>query len=221
MPKVKEQYFIDKVNQILDVAFQVCMKKPVYTVTMKDIVTESGLSQGGVYKYFSNIDEVLISLLNRGYEKYNINKDIEDILKLDTTPEIIINKVFNYIANHISQSITSYGKINYEIVTINQINPKRYEEIRKKLNIANSMDYIVENIFKFIIKNIENGYFKPIIPINELFQFIIVCYDGILRDITLVKCYPITSETPNFDINKLMNNLYLTVIYFLGINNLN
>ncbi len=34
--------------------------KPVHDVAMRDIVLESGMSQGGVYKYFSNLDEVFV-----------------------------------------------------------------------------------------------------------------------------------------------------------------
>ena len=54
MPKVKDEYLENKRNQILDAAFAVCKRKPVYDVAMTDIVTETGMSQGGVYKYFNN-----------------------------------------------------------------------------------------------------------------------------------------------------------------------
>ena len=56
MPKVNEEYFEEKRNQILDAAFAVCNRKPAYDVTMSDIVAETGLSQGGVYKYFGNME---------------------------------------------------------------------------------------------------------------------------------------------------------------------
>lgn len=46
MPKVKDEYLENKRNQILDAAFAVCKRKPVYDVAMTDIVTETGMSQG-------------------------------------------------------------------------------------------------------------------------------------------------------------------------------
>ena len=65
MPKVKSEYLESKRNQILDAAFEVCKRKPAYDVTMTDVVSETGMSQGGVYKYFNNIDLVLAALIDR------------------------------------------------------------------------------------------------------------------------------------------------------------
>lgn len=66
MPKTSEDYFKQKRRKILDAAFTVCMKKPMFEVSMRDVISESGLSQGGIYRYFSNLDEILIELFNRG-----------------------------------------------------------------------------------------------------------------------------------------------------------
>ena len=49
MPKVSDAYFEKKRNEILDAAYAVAMEKPVYTVSMRDIIQRSGLSQGGIY----------------------------------------------------------------------------------------------------------------------------------------------------------------------------
>mgnify|MGYP000316821544 FL=1 len=65
MPKVSKEYFDNKRKIILDAALKVFSKKPSYTVSMKDIIKESKLSHGGVYKYYSNIDDIIISLINR------------------------------------------------------------------------------------------------------------------------------------------------------------
>ena len=46
MPKVKNEYLENKRNQILDAAFAVCKRKPAYDITMTDIVSETGMSQG-------------------------------------------------------------------------------------------------------------------------------------------------------------------------------
>ncbi|MDA1469190.1 TetR/AcrR family transcriptional regulator [Brachyspira hyodysenteriae] len=45
MPKVNQEYFENKRKIILDAAMSVFFKKPAYSVRMKDIVKESGLSQ--------------------------------------------------------------------------------------------------------------------------------------------------------------------------------
>ena len=87
MPKVNQEYFENKRKIILEAAMKVFLKKPAYSVTMKDIIKEAELSQGGVYKYYSNIDDIVISLLNS--KKTNINpKDI--IEKYNDKPEKVI-----------------------------------------------------------------------------------------------------------------------------------
>ena len=46
MPKVSEEYFKKKKNNILDAAFRVCLKKPVASIEMKDVIEENGFSHG-------------------------------------------------------------------------------------------------------------------------------------------------------------------------------
>ena len=45
MPKVSEDYFKKKRDEILDAAYQVVMEKPIYSVSLRDIIQKSGLSQ--------------------------------------------------------------------------------------------------------------------------------------------------------------------------------
>ena len=65
MPKVSEDYFKKKRDEILDAAYQVVMEKPIYSVSLRDIIQKSGLSQGGIYRYYSGLDDILIALINR------------------------------------------------------------------------------------------------------------------------------------------------------------
>ena len=88
MPKVNEEYFEEKRNQILDAAFAVCNRKPAYDVTMSDIVAETGLSQGGVYKYFGNIDSVLAALIDRANTQGNYFGVIDKVMNSGLSPEV-------------------------------------------------------------------------------------------------------------------------------------
>lgn len=55
MPKMNQDYFEQKRRKILDAAYVVCMQKPMHEVSMRDIISESGLSQGGIYRYFQTL----------------------------------------------------------------------------------------------------------------------------------------------------------------------
>lgn len=65
MPKVSQEYLDNKRNAIVSAALKVCKSKPLYQITMKDIIRESGVSQGGIYRYFKSIDEILVEVINR------------------------------------------------------------------------------------------------------------------------------------------------------------
>lgn len=42
MPKVSEDYFKKKRDEILDAAYQVVMEKPIYSVSLRDIIQKAG-----------------------------------------------------------------------------------------------------------------------------------------------------------------------------------
>ena len=50
MPKLQGEYLQDKRERILDAAYRVSMQKPVYSIMMRDIITEIGWSQGTIYR---------------------------------------------------------------------------------------------------------------------------------------------------------------------------
>lgn len=218
MPKVNDAYFENKKNAILDAAYSVSMKKPLYSVTMSDIISETGLSQGGVYKYFSSIDDILGALINRGYQNYNFEKDIEKIISNNAKPEVIISEIFLYMANHNQETITGYGKINFELNSMGIASPDRYLKIRSQLSIADSFDYLKGRLFSYITENVDNGYFKPTVPLNEISAFIIAGYEGILSTCTIIKCYPNNPINPpyEFDVKRLILSLKDYVLIMLG-----
>ena len=70
----------DKLRKILDAARLVFCRKGFLAVTMQDIVDECGISRGGIYIYFSSVDEVFLEVLKqRNKERFaGINKSIHD-----------------------------------------------------------------------------------------------------------------------------------------------
>ena len=55
---------------------------------MSDIVAETGLSQGGVYKYFDNIFSVYSALIDKANLEGNHTAKIDEIIALDIPGEI-------------------------------------------------------------------------------------------------------------------------------------
>lgn len=219
MPKVKEDYLENRRNQILDAAFAVCKRKPAYDVTMTDIVSETGMSQGGVYKYFNNIDLVLAALVDRANSQGNYIERIDEIRKSGNSPEVILRDLFLVSEQYFSEMLISYNKILFELSTLFFYNPDRSERINRQVTTASTFGYLMKCASETIISGTENGDFAPVMPVEDILAFIIASFDGIIRDVTLSGCYSGKTVTPSgvdFNGKNLIRCLYSSVIALLG-----
>lgn len=81
-----------KINAILDSARTVFCRKGFIGVTMKDIIDECGISRGGIYLYFSSVDDVYIAVMNRRLtRKFD---DIRAAVKANTDFDTLFKRYF-------------------------------------------------------------------------------------------------------------------------------
>ena len=86
--------------QIRYSAKDVFLRKGFHNTTMEDVIANSGMSKGGVYKYYKNTSDMLYDLMEDGCEyRYNIvdkflttNKNLN---KYDAVAEMIIDKILD------------------------------------------------------------------------------------------------------------------------------
>lgn len=221
MPKVKNEYLENKRNQILDAAFAVCKRKPAYDITMTDIVLETGMSQGGVYKYFNNIDLVLAALIDKSNLQGNYIEQIDKIMESGNAPNISLHNLFLVSEQYFSDMLISYNKVLFELSTFFAYHPERYERINKNVTTSSTFEYLTQCASRIIVSGVENGYFMPVMPVNDILAFIIASFDGIIRDVTLSKCYSGNSVPKSgfvFHEKNLIHCLYASTMYLLGKN---
>lgn len=65
MPKVSEQYLLERREHILEAARRCFVRKGFHQSSMQDLFTEAGLSAGAVYRYFRSKDEVVIAVVEQ------------------------------------------------------------------------------------------------------------------------------------------------------------
>ncbi len=219
MPKVKDEYLENKRNQILDAAFAVCKRKPVYDVAMTDIVTETGMSQGGVYKYFNNIDLVLAALIDRANLQGNYIEQIDEIMESGNASDVILHDLFLISEQYFSDMLISYNKILFELSTFFAYNPERRERINKKVTTSSTFGYLTQCALRIMMTGVERGDFVPVLLVKDIMAFIIASFDGIIRDVTLSRCYSGNSEPESgvvFDEKNLIHCLYISTMSLLG-----
>lgn len=224
MHKVNDEYFYNKRKNILDAAIRVFLKKPAYSVNMVDIVKESKLSQGGVYKYYSNIDDIIIALLNSN----NIVLSPKDVInKYYYNPEKVIFELFENLKKNFFIDEKGLGKIMYELMPIFFNDKDRFKKLIQQMSKNNSLHYWISELFVFIDKKVDEKYFNPILKLNDIYIQISVSIEGLLKELILTKYYGFDKgfykySENNFleiNLNNLFNTLYETILILLGSRN--
>ena len=214
MPKVNEEYFEKKREDILDAAYAVCMRKPLYEVSMRDIIAESGLSQGGIYRYFPNLTAILTALINRDSGKYDIIGMTDAAIQADDIPEKVIGKLFNIWRQTVVDNLKGVGKIFYESQIAYANNKEAFEHFSKsEMEVKEA--YLKEKLFSYAEQKISDGYFKPKLPFENIVAFLLTSMDGMVRDVILVEHYPI--EFPVlFEKEQIVASLCAAFVLLLG-----
>lgn len=216
MPKVSKEYFDNKRKIILDAALKVFSKKPSYTVSMKDIIKESKLSHGGVYKYYSNIDDIIISLINR--DKILINpKDI--INENYNNPKKVIFEFLKEFTNYFFKYKKEYGKIFFELYPILINDKQRLKRYANKTNSITNPSYWFKELLDYLEEKTKTKYFNPVAD-SLLIYFQIT---GIMREIGMELIltryynkkgeYKIDLETK---LDDLVETIYKTILFLMG-----
>ena len=65
MPKVTDQYLADKRNFIIECTGEILKEKPLYQVSMRDIIKKAGFSQGAIYRYYDGLDDIYVDFINK------------------------------------------------------------------------------------------------------------------------------------------------------------
>lgn len=218
MPKVKQEYFEHKKDAILDAAFAVCKNKPMHQVTMKDIIRESGISQGGIYRYYKNVDEVLVAVINRSLGDKNYKEKIDKITAGSRNPAETLEELLKFLADYINDNIDTLGKFQFELTELHAYNPERIKNIYSKNKHADSMMYLADQLFCTIRSGVESGYFKPVLPVNDILNFVSISIDGIVLDGVLHRCYGLPLRDFGFNINTLLHTLTCSTLNLLSPN---
>lgn len=199
MPKVDAKYTEQKREKILNAALTVAMRKPIHEVSMRDIISESGLSQGGIYLYFANIDEVYIALINRESFCHDVKTQIDEIILSGVAPERIISRLFDVWKIIVLDTLMGVGKIYFELCTVYAGDKERLKNFLSKVKVAADEAYLQEQCAVYAAQKINDGYFSPKQPVNDIFAFLVTALSGITRNLILCKHYHIGELFPEAD----------------------
>lgn len=239
MAKVTQEYYEAKRAAIVDAALEVCKRKTVSSVTMQDIINETGFSQGAIYRYYKNIDQILTDLLSRivteqhgTFERLNsvLSRRLEEIRSARSAPlteesrELrrrvlveTIKELHGVWAETLDRFLYPHLKIQTEFTILADNYPERARVIFPN---AVQEDTVDDTIVEELRREIEDGTITPRIPLSEFMEFNAVVYSGMIKRAIMLSCYQrnaFKNDEFVYDFGSRFSTFARTSCYFLGL----
>jgi hypothetical protein len=217
MPKVTEEYLESKRRMIVDACYQVCLRKPVEMVTISDVIAETGMSQGAIYRYYNGLDEILADMSSKIRADYNIIEQFEKILtNKDATFEEITYQVCDCLGETMEKHLSDIQKINFDfgVLAINE--PERAAKIMADIKSPGNLDYLGKKAIPMLIEGACKSGYHPAASPEDIGIFISSSYAGIEKYCILTHCYGTGDLKIKVEPRKLFRTLADSIILFLG-----
>ena len=181
MPKVTKEYVYEKKREIVDVAIRLCNSKPAYAVTIRDVVKECGISQGGMYHYFSSIDEIFIEILNRAYDDLMIPSQHDNVFVSGKLPSEVIIDFLLQRGILVDRIYKQFGRLIHDLQAICLNDPERGRKIVAGIKANDDGYSAFSELSNYIDECIADGSFKCVVPKEHILFIIISASDGIKK----------------------------------------
>ncbi len=217
MPKVTQEYIDNKRRMIVDCAYRVCLRKPVEMVTISDVIAETGLSQGGIYRFYKDLDEILSDMISGMRREYNItNKLDEAIADKDASFEDITRKICSILGDAMAEHLMDIQKINFDLTVLAINEPERSAKIIKGIKNKGNMEHLASVIFPYLFKGAADYKLGPLHDPVELYNFISSAYVGIETNCILTACYGSAQIKAACEPRAMFDILATTIILLFG-----
>ena len=217
MPKVTDEYFEKKKKFIVDSTYKVCLRKPVEKVTMTDVIEETGLSQGGIYRFYKNLDEILSDMISGMRTDYNFIDSFEQVVSGTTDSfEEITFKLCNILADVMEAHLLDIQKINFDLTVLAINEPERAAAIIKGTKGRGNFEYLASVIMPMLIEACQKENLKPKAEPEAILRYISATYVGIEMNCILSACYGNGIMNVDCHPREMFNVLEKTIILLFG-----
>jgi len=220
MPKVSEEYYEKKRREIIDAAYRVCVRKPITSIEMKDIIAETGFSHGVIYRYYKDLDEVFKDLIITINSENRIDGRLEEILARSDIKdwEKTIYEICAMLAAYMREVGTDMLKVSIYGDMLAMSDPERAMRISARLgkDELSPLLYATQVMTEFLTRIVTENKLKPATTVDEIMQFFIVNYNGIQSGFVLSECFKAEHIEGKYKPEDLYRNLAASVVLMLG-----
>ena len=217
MPKVTQEYYEKKKEMIVEAAYQVCLKKPVEMVTISDVIAETGMSMGAIYRYYDGLDDILADMLKKLRKEYDYYDRIEKLSnEKDLSFEEITYRVCDIIGEVMEKHLMDIQKINFDFGSLAVNSPERMTRIIAGASGKGITEKIGIFIFpKMVEAALKQGYRLNATP-EEIGAFVSASFAGIEKLCILQANYGSDSYGAKIEPKVLFRTLARSVILLFG-----
>lgn len=221
MPKVTDAYIKNKKNMIVRAAYDLCLKKTVSTVTMQDIINATGLSQGGIYRFYKDIDEIFRDMLIYNRQRVTIKPQIDEIFEDTESEDVksVLHKIFELLADFMTSELMGIVKINFELSVLSMNAPLRVEKILGEIEGTGNFEYLFMRVSQYLEQCIISSAVVPRISTEELLTYLSTTYNGIEMSCIINHCYKKLPMMEWYVPRTQLRTLETTLYYLLGLEN--
>ena len=217
MPKVTEEYIQKKKDLITQAAYNVCLRKPAQMVTMTDVIEESGLSQGGIYRFYKDLDEILSDMIAKMRRDYSIIDEVEELIKDEGASFAkITHRLCDVLAKVMEEHLLDIQKINFDLTVMAINEPQRAEKIIGGIKGTGNLEYLSTKVLPLLAKACSEEKLKPKARPEDIFNFIGAAYGGIEMSCIVSACYRNDINGKSYEPKPLFDTLATTIITLFG-----
>lgn len=182
MPKVSEAYLAEKKAYILQCTNELLEETPLFHLSMRDIIKKTGFSQGAIYRYYANIDEIFIDLINRIPINYPLEQEVDLLLHSKQPATTILSDVILAIGRFVEELLRAVGgKLFFELLVYYAYDAEKEQTTLAQLKFKQSIDYAQSKTIDYFLASIQKEEIQLTIPIESITRFIGVSVDGIIQ----------------------------------------
>lgn len=186
MPKVTDKYLTERKDFILECTNEVLKEKPLYLISMRDIIKKAGVSQGAIYRYYANIDEIYVDLINKNTTYNLLEQEIDSLLDSEQEEKLILYNCIIAIGKYIEELLkTVGGKTCFELLVFYAYDNEKRNTIFPLLKFKQSLEYAQNKIVDYMTEKIKNKVLHPSVSVDSMIMFVSISIDGIAQSVAM------------------------------------
>lgn len=128
MPKVSEEHRIERKDQILQAAARCFAREGFHATSMAEIIAESGLSAGSVYRYYKSKDELIAAIVEHYISSLAAFRQIN---QNSADPAEVIASAIQLLSARIDDHGDPFSRMLPQILSEVARNPTAREQIQR------------------------------------------------------------------------------------------